>query len=133
MAMRGGHSVSWTPGYASACSIHTQVMTTPATTQDSIMGSAIHQDLAGRDLLPGTHVLDNGYVDADLLVTADTPHQTDVIGPPFGAYSRQCREGQVCDLRALVIEGEAQQARCPPGRGTPPGVASPPVPTTICA
>ena len=51
----------------------TQVMTTPATTQDSVMGPAIQQDLADRDLLPGTHLLDSGYVDADLLVTAQTP------------------------------------------------------------
>ena len=51
----------------------TQVITTPATTQDSVMGPAIQHDLADRDLLPGTHLLDSGYVDADLLVTAQTP------------------------------------------------------------
>jgi len=67
----------------------TQVLTTPATTQDSVMGPIIHQDLADRDLLPGTHLLDSGYVDADLLVTAQTQHQIDVVGPPFGSYSRQ--------------------------------------------
>jgi transposase len=93
----------------------TQVITTPATTQDSVMGPAIHQDLADRDLLPGTHLLDSGYVDADLLVTARTPHQIDVIGPPFGSYSRQWREGQGYDLQAFVIDWEAQQARCPQG------------------
>jgi transposase len=93
----------------------TQVMTTPATTQDSVMGPAIQQDLADRALLPGTHLLDNGYVDADLLVTARTPHQIDVVGPPFGSYSRQWREGQGYDLQAFVIDWEAQQARCPQG------------------
>jgi transposase len=51
----------------------TQVLTTPATTQDRVMGPTIQQDLAQRDLLPGTHLLDSGYVDsADLLVTAQT-------------------------------------------------------------
>ena len=50
----------------------TQVMTTPATTQDSMMGPPIQQDLADRDILPGIHLLDSGYVDADLLVTAQT-------------------------------------------------------------
>jgi transposase len=93
----------------------TQVITTPATTQDRVMGPAIHQDLAERDLLPGTHLLDSGYVDADLLVTARTPHQIDVIGPPFGSYSRQWREGKGDDLQAFVIDWEAQQARCPQG------------------
>jgi hypothetical protein len=38
----------------------TQVLTTPATTPDCIMGSALAHDLAARDLLPGTHLLDSG-------------------------------------------------------------------------
>jgi transposase len=96
----------------------TQVMTTPATMQDSVMGPAIQQDLANRDLLAGTHLLDSGYVDADLLVTAQTPHQIDVIGPPFGSYSRQWREGRGYDLQAFVIDWEAQQARCPQGHAS---------------
>jgi transposase len=94
----------------------TQVITTPATTQDSVMGPAIQQDLADRDLLPGTHLLDSGYVDADLLVTAQTRHQIDVVGPPFGSYSRQRRAGQGYDLQAFVLDWDAQQARCPQGQ-----------------
>ena len=93
----------------------TQVVTTPATTQDSVMGPAIQQDLADRDVLPGIHLLDSGYVDADLLATAQTQHQIDVIGPPFGSYSRQRREGRGYDLQAFVMNWEAQQARCPQG------------------
>jgi transposase len=96
----------------------TQVMTMPATTQDSVMGPAIQQDLADRDLLPGIHLLDSGYVDADLLVTAQTPHQIDVVGPPFGSYSRQWREGKGYDLQAFVIDWEAEQARCPQGHSS---------------
>ncbi len=93
----------------------TQVMTTPATTQDSVMGPPIQQDFADRDVLPGIHLLDSGYVDADLLVTAQTQHQIDVIGPPFGSYSRQRREGAGYDLQAFSIDWETQQARCPQG------------------
>jgi transposase len=93
----------------------TQVLTTPATTQDSVMGPTIHRDLAHRELLPGTHLLDSGYVDADLLVTAQTQHQIDVIGPPFGSYSRQRREGEGYELQAFIIDWEAQQAHCPQG------------------
>jgi len=93
----------------------TPVMTTPATTQDSVMGPVIHQDLADLDVLPGIHLLDSGDVDADLLATAQTQHRIDVIGPPFGSYSRQRREGAGDDLQAFVIDWEAQQARCPQG------------------
>jgi hypothetical protein len=42
--------------------------------------------------------------DADFLVTARTPHQLDVIGPPFGSYSRQWREGKGYDLEAFVLD-----------------------------
>jgi transposase len=93
----------------------TQVITTPATTPDCVMGPTIHHDLAQRDLLPGTHLLDSGYVDADLLVTAQTMHQIDVVGPPFGSYSRQRRAGQGYDLQAFVLDWDAQQAHCPQG------------------
>jgi transposase len=93
----------------------TQLITTPATTPDCVMGPTIHHDLAQRDLLPGTHLLDSGYVDADLLVTAQTMHQIDVVGPPFGSYSRQRRAGQGYDLQAFVLDWDAQQAHCPQG------------------
>jgi transposase len=69
----------------------TQVLTTPATMPDCVVGPTIHENLAKRDLLPGTHLLDGGYVDAELLVTAQTQHQSDVVGPPFGSYSHQRR------------------------------------------
>jgi transposase len=82
----------------------TQVLTTPATTQDRVMGPTIHRDLAQRELLPRTHLLDSGYVDADLLVTAQTQHQIEVIGPPFGSYSRQRLAGEGYDLQAFIAE-----------------------------
>ena len=63
----------------------TQVITTPATTPDCVMGPSIVHDLAARDLLPGTPLLDSGYVDADFLVTAQRKHHIDVVGPAFGS------------------------------------------------
>ena len=93
----------------------TQIITTPATTPDCVMGPTIVHDLAARDLLPGTHLLDSGYVDADFLVTARTQHQVDVVGPAFGSYSRQHQTGQGYDLQAFVLDWDAQQARCPQG------------------
>jgi transposase len=94
----------------------TGVMTTPATTPDCVMGPLIQDDLAARHLLPSMHLLDAGYVDAELLVTAQTAHQVDVVGPPFGSYSHQRRAGQGYDLSAFGIDWEAQQARCPQGQ-----------------
>jgi transposase len=82
------------------------------------MGPTIVHDLAARDLLPGTHLLDSGYVDADLLVTAQTQHQIDVVGPAFGSYSRPHQTGQGYDLQAFVLDWEAQQAHCPQGHAS---------------
>ena len=93
----------------------TQVLTTPATTPDCTMGPPIVQDLAARDLLPGAHLLDSGYVDADFLVTAQQQHQIDVVGPPFGSYSWQHKIAHGYDLQAFVLDWEAQQAHCPQG------------------
>ena len=92
----------------------TQVLTTPSTTPDCTMGPPIVQDLAARDLLPGTHLLDSGYVDADFLVTAQR-HQVDVVGPPFGSYSWQHTIAHGYDLQAFVLDWAAQQAHCPQG------------------
>jgi transposase len=121
---RKKHRLAWV-GYkvhvTETCDPHsphliTQVMTTPATTPDSVRGPVIHQGVADRDRLPGTHLLDGGYVDADLLVTAQTRHHIDVVGPAFGSYRRQRLTGQGYDLRAFVIDWEAQQARGPQGQ-----------------
>jgi DDE family transposase len=93
----------------------TQVSTTLATTSDFIMGAPIEQDLAERGLLPGPHLLDSGYVVADLLVSAPRDHQIEVVGPALSSSSRQGREGQGYDVHSFAIDWEAQQAYCPQG------------------
>jgi transposase len=94
----------------------TQVLTTPATVPDGVMGPTIPPHVATRDLLPGTHLLDGGDVDAARLVTGHTQHQIGVVGPPFGSYRHQRRAGQGDDVSAFVIDGEAHQAHCPQGQ-----------------
>ena len=41
-------------------------------------------------------------------VTAQTQHQIDVVGPPFGSYSHQRRAGPGYDLSAFLIDWGAQ-------------------------
>jgi transposase len=91
----------------------TQTLTTLSTTPDCVMGPTIQQDLAQRDLLPGTHLVDTGYVDAELLVTAQSQHDIDVVGPPLASNSPQSRVGY--GLEAFGLDWEAEQARCPQG------------------
>lgn len=93
----------------------TQTQTTLSTLQDSVMGPVIQQDLAQRDLLPGTHLVDTGYVNAAFLVTAQSEHHIDVVGPPMGSYSHQSQAGQGYGVEAFELDWEAEQARCPQG------------------
>jgi transposase len=46
----------------------TQVETIAASVHDSKVTTAIHDDLADRELLPETHLVDEGYMEVDLLV-----------------------------------------------------------------
>ena len=95
----------------------TQVLTTLSTIPDCVMGPPIQQDLAERELLPGRHLLDGGYVDAELLVTTQS-HQIDVVGPPFVSNSWQSRAGNGYGLEDFVLDWEVKQARCPQGQLT---------------
>jgi transposase len=93
----------------------TQVLTTPSTTPDCTMGPTLVQDLATRDLLPGTRLLDSGYMDADFLVIAQQ-YQIDVVGPPFGSYSWQHKSANSYALQAFAIDWDTHQAHCPQGQ-----------------
>jgi transposase len=93
----------------------TQTLTTLSTLQDSVMGPVIQQDFAQRDLLPGTHLVDTGYVNAAFLVTAQSEHHIEVVGPPMGSYSHQSQAGQGYGLEAFELDWDAEQARCPQG------------------
>ena len=92
----------------------TQVLTTLSTAPDSVMGPTIQQDLAQRDLLPGTHLVDSGYVDAEFLVTAQS-HQIDVVGPLSSNSGWQSRAATGYGLDAFELDWETESARCPQG------------------
>jgi Transposase DDE domain len=67
--------------------------------------------LTQRELLKLTCLL-------EFLASAQHLHQIEVIGPPFGSYSRQRRAGQGYALDAFILDWPAQQARCPQGHSS---------------
>jgi len=93
----------------------TNVETTPATTNDVCMTATIHTHLAAHDLLPREHLLDSGYVAADLLVTSQQDHQVDLVGPVLSDNSWQARQADGLDVAAFAIDWEAQHVTCPAG------------------
>src|SRR5690242_21215711 len=57
----------------------TNVETTPATTADDAVTPTIHAALAQRDLLPAVHLVDTGFVDAELLVESERRYHLDLL------------------------------------------------------
>jgi len=94
----------------------TNVETTPATTNDVEVTDTIHRHLAARDLLPQEHLLDTGYVSADLLVTSQQRHQVDMVGPVLGDHSWQAQQPDGLDVSCFALDWEARQAICPAGK-----------------
>lgn len=92
------HKTSWV-GYQAHLSetcepgeLHliTNVETTPAPVADGDVTESIHTSLANNNWLPNKHLVDTGYLDAELLVTTKSavsggltrtdPHQPSVAG-----------------------------------------------------
>lgn len=94
----------------------TNVATTHAAAQDWGVLPEIHQALAERALLPATHLVDSGYVDAGLLVSSQAEHGIDLCGPPLPNSQWQAREATGFAISDFVIDWETQQATCPAGQ-----------------
>jgi transposase len=93
----------------------THVVTTPATTTDVETPQLIHAALAAKELLPAEHLVDAGYVDAEILVGSQTEHQVEVIGPVATDHSWQARAQTGFEVACFAIDWEAQVVTCPPG------------------
>jgi transposase len=92
------------------------VATTPAPVADGEVTPAIHQALRGADLLPGKHLADTAYVDAELLVASRREYGVDLIGPTRPDYRWQSRAGEGFAASDFAIDWERRQATCPEGR-----------------
>ncbi len=92
----------------------THVATTDATVTDNQMTGVIHGGLAERNLAPGRHYLDSGYLSAEAVVHAARSHGIALIGPLLADNSAQARAGGYTQ-QAFTIDWDRQQATCPQG------------------
>jgi transposase len=92
----------------------THVETTPAPLSDEGVLSAIHADLAEKELLPGHHLVDSGYVTVANLVKTQSGYGVDLIGPTLKTHWYQAETGY--DLTHFCIDWEAKTVTCPQGR-----------------
>jgi hypothetical protein len=91
----------------------TNIATTPATLPDIAMTEPVHGMLAARDLAPGEHAADSGYISAGLLLSARARGIT-LIGPVLADTSSQARTGGYT-ADQFTIDWDNQQLTCPQG------------------
>lgn len=93
----------------------THVETTPATTADIHVTPRIHTALAQKELLPGEHLVDTAYVDAELMLTSQTDYGIDLVGPVPPDPSWQAQAGQGFAVACFQIDWDSQTVTCPQG------------------
>ena len=94
----------------------TAVQTTVANVQDVAITATIQEDLAQHDLLPEEHIVDNGYVNAQLLVSSQRDYGITLLGPVGADTSWQAKAGKGFDLAHFHVDWSAKQATCPQGQ-----------------
>jgi hypothetical protein len=106
------------------------VATTDASTSDLDTVPGRHRDLAARDLLPDTHLVDAGYLSVGQILAAADDHGVQLTGPLPPDTSWQAGDDTAFDLTRFVIDGDARHVVCP--RARPAGTGSPPAAATAC-
>jgi transposase len=94
----------------------TNVATTDATVTDNQMTGPIHDDLAGKNLAPGRHYLDSGYLSAALVVSALTTWGIALVGPLLADTSAQARAGQGYARADFTVDYDTKTVTCPQGK-----------------
>jgi len=94
----------------------THVATTGATVTDNQMTGVIHQDLAAKNLAPGRHYLDSGYLSAAVVVSALTTWGIALIGPLLADTSAQARAGHGYARADFAADYDSKTVTCPQGK-----------------
>jgi len=94
----------------------THVATTDATVTDNQMTGVIHQDLAAKNLAPGRHYLDSGYLSAAVVVSALTTWGIALIGPLLADTSAQARAGHGYARADFAAGYDSKTVTCPQGK-----------------
>jgi transposase len=91
----------------------THVATTDAATADLDTVQGRHADLAARDLLPDTHLVDAGYVSVGQILSAADHHGVQLTGPLPPDTSWQAGDEDAFDLTRFRIDYDARHVVCP--------------------
>jgi transposase len=92
-----------------------EVTSTSATMADGDFVGELHERLASQKMLPQEHLMDAGYVDAEILAQSQSRYHVDVIGPAMPDLSWASKEAGRFDQSQFLINWQAKQAVCPAG------------------
>ena len=107
--------------------LSTHVETTIGPAADGAVPPRLHAALQQRGLLPGTHSVDTGFLDAELLVERPKHYGVDLLGPTRLDDHWQAQAGAGFDAQHFRIDWARQHATCPAGKtsiGWTPAVES---------
>jgi len=94
------------------------VVTAAGPVVDAAATPVIHEALEARDLLPATHIVDTGSLDAALLVASAERYGVDLVGPTRPDSHWQARAQQGFAAHDFQIDWAAERATCPAGHAS---------------
>ena len=94
----------------------TNVETTAGPVDDGDMTEVIHASLDNNNLLPDTHIVDTGYLDAELLVTTQANYQVDLFGPTRSDHRWQANDAKGFAAANFTVDWNNHSLTCPEGK-----------------
>jgi transposase len=94
----------------------THVETVAAPTSDGEMTPRVHADLQAKDLLTTVHLVDTGFLDAELIATSRLNYGVDLLGPTRPDLKWQAKERTGFEAQRFAIEWERERAPARRGR-----------------
>ncbi|GAC1386799.1 MAG: hypothetical protein NVSMB33_16340 [Ktedonobacteraceae bacterium] len=116
-------STAWT-GYkvhftetceADAPHLIVEVIPTSATMADGDIVGELHAHLDAQQMLPAQHLMDMGYVDAEVLAESQSRYQVDIVGPVMPDTSWASKEAGRFDHRQFQVDWQTHETTCPAG------------------
>src|SRR5512139_1456528 len=94
----------------------TPVHTTTAAVHEARCTAPIQQSLVDKELAPSEHLVDAGYVDAELLVNSQTEQGIVLFGPTRHNPSWQSKVEGAYAIEQFEVDWAKKQVRCPQGQ-----------------
>ncbi len=93
---------------------HAETTIAPATDGSAL--EAVHQALQEQEVLPGLHLVDASYVDAQALVSSQRDYQVELLGAAPGDGRWQAKAGKGFDASHFTLDWDTKKATCPAGK-----------------